>query len=63
MVSRSFANQLILLEKENNINISKINLNKEVKFMFKTADKVLDTDILSKNHYSTISLKHYASLI
>lgn len=63
IASRSFANELLKLEKENNIAVKKLNLNDEVKFMFDTADKILDNDILSRNKYSVISLKKYASLI
>lgn len=62
-VSRSFTNELLNLEKENNFYIKKINMNKDVKYMFSIADKVLDSDILSKNKYSTISLKDIENLI
>jgi len=57
VASRSFTNELITLEKKNNIKIKKINMNNDVKFMFNIADKKLDTDILSKNKYKVMSIK------
>lgn len=63
IISRSFANEFVKLEKENKLLIVKKNLSKDNKTMFDYADKVLDSDILSKNKYTTISLKQYESMI
>lgn len=37
LVSRSFANEFMKLEKKNNLNIEKKNMDEEVEFMFKQA--------------------------
>ncbi len=63
IVSRSFANEFVNLEKVHNIKIKKINMKKDVKYMFNNADKPLDNDILARNKYSTISVEKYANLI
>jgi len=63
LISRSFANEFLKLEKENNFFVEKVNLSKELKLIFETADKELDSDILAKNHYSTVSVNKYAYLI
>ncbi len=63
IVSRSFANEFVNLEKTHNIKIKKLNMNKDIKYMFENADKPLDNDILARNKYSTTSVEKYANLI
>ena len=63
IISRSFANEFIKLERENNLEITKKNMNKDIKFMFEISDKILDSDILSDNKYSTTSVEKYADMI
>lgn len=63
IVSRSFANEFINLEKNHNIKIKKINMSKDIKYMFENADKPLDNDILARNKYVTTSVEKYANLI
>jgi hypothetical protein len=63
IISRSFANEFVNLEKKNNIKIEKLNLSLESKYIFDIADKPLDNDILSKNKFSTTSVQKYANLI
>ena len=55
-VSRPFANELINLEKENDFELKKINMNKYVSFMFEYADKKVDSNMLKRTKYRTISL-------
>lgn len=62
-ISRSFANQFVLLEKENNYFFEKINMSKDIKYMLENADKKLNTDILTNNSYRTISLNNLMSKI
>ena len=59
IVSRSFANEWLNLEK--NHNIKKINMNKEVSFMFRYADKKLDSNVLKNSKYRTISIDELIS--
>lgn len=63
VISRSFANEFINLEKEYNLKISKDNMSKEVKKMIQTADMIFDNDILSKENYKTVSVSHLVNLI
>jgi len=63
VISRSFANEFITLEKENNLKISKDNINQEIKKMILTADQIFDNDILLKENYKTVSISHLSSLI
>lgn len=63
IVSRSFANEFVNLEKEYNIKIKKLNMNKDINYMFKNASRPLNNDILSRNKYSTTSVEKYANLI
>ena len=63
IVSRSFANEFVNLEKTHNISIKKLNMNKEVEFMFKIALEPMKSNILKDNNYTTVSVKKYADLI
>jgi len=56
IVSRSFANELINLEKENDFELKKINMNKDVSFMFEYADKKVDSNMLKRTKHRTVSL-------
>jgi hypothetical protein len=49
IVSRSFANEFVNLEKEKKVRIEKLNLSSENQYVFDIADKPLDNNILSKN--------------
>ena len=55
-VSRSFANEFVNLEKEQNYLFKKRNMNKDVSFMFDYALKKLDNNILKHSKYKTVSL-------
>ena len=63
IVSRSFANEFINLEKESNFSVKKLNMKPEIKEMFDNAHKILDSNILNKNKYTTISVEKYADMI
>jgi len=63
LVSRSFANEFYKLEKKHNFYVKKKNLNKNLLSIFENAGKVLDSNILSKNKFDTVSVEKYASLI
>lgn len=63
IISRSFANEFINLEKENKLKISKDNMSNNLKKMILTADVSFDNDILSKESYKIISISNLASLI
>ena len=63
VVSRSFSNELVNLEKKHKISIKKINMSKNVEYMFSIADKVLDSDILARTKYKVVSVEKYAHLI
>lgn len=63
LISRSFANEFYNLEIKHNFKVKKLNLSKQLKFIFDNANKELDSDILAKNEYSTVSVEKYASLI
>ncbi len=63
VVSRSFANEFMNLEKNNNISFTKKNMTPEIKSIFDNALKKLDSNLLEKNSFSVVSVKKYASLI
>lgn len=63
IVSRSFANEFINLEKTHDVSIKKKNMSKEVEFMFKTACEPMKSNILRDNNYTTVSVEKYADLI
>jgi hypothetical protein len=60
-VSRSFANEWINLENEHNYVFKKINMDKDVSFMFNYADKKIDSNILKNSKYRTVSLSELMS--
>lgn len=63
VVSRSFANEFMNLEKKNLITFRKYNMKPEVKYIFDNALKELDSNLLEKNNFDVVSVKKYASLI
>lgn len=63
IASRSFANELVNLEKKHKFPITKKNMNEEVSYIFSIADKKLDSDILKDNSYTRESVEKYADLI
>ena len=63
ILSRSFANEFANLEKLHNISIKKLNMNKEVEFMFKKAFSPVKSNILQDCSYETVSIQKYQNLI
>ena len=63
LVSRSFANEFYKLEKKHNFYVKKKNLNKDLLSIFDNAGKVLDSNILKRNKFTTVSVEKYDYLI
>ena len=63
VISRSFANEFLILEKKYNLQLEKKNMSVDVKKMFENASKTLDSNILEKNEFSVISGDKYENLI
>lgn len=60
-VSRSFANEWLSLEKEHNYKFRKLNMSKDVSFMFEYAGKKVDSDILKQSKYRIVPLRELMS--
>lgn len=63
VVSRSFANEFCNLEKSNDFRVEKLNLSEDLKKMFDTALFEIDSDLLKKSDYKSVSVEKYANLI
>ncbi len=60
-VSRSFTNEWFNLESEHKYVFKKINMNKDISFMFNYADKKIDSNLLKHSKYRTVSLSELMS--